>query len=223
MAAASARAPTTVSLRNLGAKRTLILVDGLRWVNESSASGVSAAVDLNTIPVEHRRSHRDPDRRRIVAVRLRRDRRRGQHHHQEEGRRARLARLRRRLFGRRRQDLLGQRLARRQHRSSRLLHGHQPLQAERHQLGRLGAVALSDAGHRRCAESGQLELGDAVHALPVRHARRRRLRRASATAASATSRANGVRAARRHPAVPRRLPPFHRGATVSTSRRTTCC
>ncbi|MCB1578837.1 MAG: TonB-dependent receptor, partial [Xanthomonadales bacterium] len=41
---------TTVSLRNLGAKRTLILVDGLRWVGESSASGVSAAVDLNTIP-----------------------------------------------------------------------------------------------------------------------------------------------------------------------------
>lgn len=41
---------TTVSLRNLGAKRTLILVDGLRWVSESSASGVSAAVDLNTIP-----------------------------------------------------------------------------------------------------------------------------------------------------------------------------
>ncbi|GAA0717792.1 TonB-dependent receptor [Dokdonella soli] len=41
---------TTISLRNLGAKRTLILVDGVRWVNESSASGVSAAVDLNTIP-----------------------------------------------------------------------------------------------------------------------------------------------------------------------------
>ncbi|HEX6834662.1 MAG TPA: TonB-dependent receptor [Rudaea sp.] len=41
---------TTISLRNLNAKRTLILVDGLRWVNESSASGVSAAVDLNTIP-----------------------------------------------------------------------------------------------------------------------------------------------------------------------------
>jgi iron complex outermembrane receptor protein len=41
---------TTISLRNLDAKRTLILVDGLRWVNESSASGVSAAVDLNTIP-----------------------------------------------------------------------------------------------------------------------------------------------------------------------------
>jgi iron complex outermembrane recepter protein len=41
---------TTVSLRNLGAKRTLVLVDGLRWVSESSASGVSAAVDINTIP-----------------------------------------------------------------------------------------------------------------------------------------------------------------------------
>jgi iron complex outermembrane recepter protein len=41
---------TTISLRNLNAKRTLILVDGLRWVDESSASGVSAAVDLNTIP-----------------------------------------------------------------------------------------------------------------------------------------------------------------------------
>ncbi len=41
---------TTISLRNLNPKRTLILVDGLRWVNESSASGVSAAVDLNTIP-----------------------------------------------------------------------------------------------------------------------------------------------------------------------------
>jgi iron complex outermembrane receptor protein len=41
---------TTVSLRNLGAKRVLVLVDGVRWVNESSASGVNAAVDLNTIP-----------------------------------------------------------------------------------------------------------------------------------------------------------------------------
>ncbi len=41
---------TTISLRNLNAKRTLILVDGLRWINGSSASGVNAAVDLNTIP-----------------------------------------------------------------------------------------------------------------------------------------------------------------------------
>ncbi len=42
---------TTVDLRHLGAKRVLVLVDGLRWVNEASASGVSAATDLNTIPM----------------------------------------------------------------------------------------------------------------------------------------------------------------------------
>ena len=40
----------TADLRHLGPKRTLVLVDGIRWVNESSASGVSAATDLNTIP-----------------------------------------------------------------------------------------------------------------------------------------------------------------------------
>ena len=41
----------TVDLRHLGAKRVLVLVDGIRWVNESSASGVGSAVDLNTIPL----------------------------------------------------------------------------------------------------------------------------------------------------------------------------
>jgi len=40
-----------VDLRHLGAKRVLVLVDGKRWVNESSASGVGAATDLNTIPM----------------------------------------------------------------------------------------------------------------------------------------------------------------------------
>ncbi|HYM42133.1 MAG TPA: TonB-dependent receptor plug domain-containing protein, partial [Steroidobacteraceae bacterium] len=40
-----------VDLRNLDAKRTLVLVDGLRWVNESSASGVSGSADLATIPI----------------------------------------------------------------------------------------------------------------------------------------------------------------------------
>jgi len=40
-----------ISLRSLGAKRTLVLVDGMRWVAGSSASGVSNATDLNTIPV----------------------------------------------------------------------------------------------------------------------------------------------------------------------------
>lgn len=42
---------TTVDLRHLTSKRVLVLVDGLRWVNESSASGVSGVVDLNTIPL----------------------------------------------------------------------------------------------------------------------------------------------------------------------------
>ena len=41
-----------VDLRNLDSKRTLVLVDGLRWVNESSASGVSGSADLSTIPIE---------------------------------------------------------------------------------------------------------------------------------------------------------------------------
>ena len=40
-----------VALRNLDSKRVLVLVDGLRWVNESSASGISGSADLNTIPV----------------------------------------------------------------------------------------------------------------------------------------------------------------------------
>ena len=40
-----------IDLRFLGSKRTLVLVDGVRWVNGSSASGISSATDLNTIPV----------------------------------------------------------------------------------------------------------------------------------------------------------------------------
>ncbi len=40
-----------VALRHLNPKRTLVLVDGIRWVNGSSASGVENSVDLNTIPV----------------------------------------------------------------------------------------------------------------------------------------------------------------------------
>jgi iron complex outermembrane receptor protein len=40
-----------VDLRNLDSKRVLVLVDGIRWVNESSASGVSGSADLNTIPL----------------------------------------------------------------------------------------------------------------------------------------------------------------------------
>lgn len=39
-----------LSLRNLGAKRTLVLVNGKRWIAGASASGVPGTVDLNTIP-----------------------------------------------------------------------------------------------------------------------------------------------------------------------------
>jgi len=39
-----------IDLRYLGSKRTLVLVDGLRFVNGASASGVPGAVDLNAIP-----------------------------------------------------------------------------------------------------------------------------------------------------------------------------
>jgi iron complex outermembrane receptor protein len=39
-----------LDLRYLGAKRTLVLVDGLRFVNGASASGIPATVDLNSIP-----------------------------------------------------------------------------------------------------------------------------------------------------------------------------
>jgi iron complex outermembrane receptor protein len=40
-----------IDLRYLGAKRTLVLVDGLRFVNGASASGIPSTVDLNSIPV----------------------------------------------------------------------------------------------------------------------------------------------------------------------------
>jgi iron complex outermembrane receptor protein len=40
-----------VDLRHLESKRVLVLVDGIRWINESSASGVGSATDLNTIPL----------------------------------------------------------------------------------------------------------------------------------------------------------------------------
>ena len=39
-----------LSLRNLNAKRTLVLVDGRRWIAGASASGVPGTVDLNTLP-----------------------------------------------------------------------------------------------------------------------------------------------------------------------------
>jgi len=41
---------TQIALRNVNAKRTLVLVDGRRWVAGASASGVPSTVDLNTVP-----------------------------------------------------------------------------------------------------------------------------------------------------------------------------
>ena len=40
-----------IDLRYLASKRVLVLVDGRRWIKGSSGSGVSGAVDLNSIPV----------------------------------------------------------------------------------------------------------------------------------------------------------------------------
>lgn len=39
-----------IDLRYLGSKRTLVMVDSMRFVNASSASGVPGSVDLNSIP-----------------------------------------------------------------------------------------------------------------------------------------------------------------------------
>jgi hypothetical protein len=149
---------TTIALRNLNAKETLILVDGLRWVNESSASGVSAAVDLNTIPAGV------VERIEVLAVRLGCDWRRHQHHHQEEPGRRRHQPVLRRLLGRRRQDLFGRLFARRQRRALQLLRRRQPLQAERDQLGGLVTSVCPGTWHR----AGECEFGDAVHARAVR-------------------------------------------------------
>ncbi len=80
-AAASAPARPKADLRYLGSKRVLVLVDGVRWVNGSSASGVSGAADLNTVPTAAGRAHRSTRRRRVAHLRLRRHRRRHQHHH----------------------------------------------------------------------------------------------------------------------------------------------
>src|SRR5918994_2901623 len=39
-----------IDLRYLGSRRVLVLVDGIRYVNAASASGVPGSTDLNTIP-----------------------------------------------------------------------------------------------------------------------------------------------------------------------------
>jgi iron complex outermembrane receptor protein len=42
---------TRINLRDLGSQRTLVLVNGRRWVTGASLAGVGGSVDLNTIPV----------------------------------------------------------------------------------------------------------------------------------------------------------------------------
>ena len=49
-AAVSAPAAAEIDLRYLGSRRVLVLVDGLRYVNGASASGVPGSTDLNSIP-----------------------------------------------------------------------------------------------------------------------------------------------------------------------------
>ena len=71
-----------IDLRYLGAKRTLVLVDGLRYVNGASASGIPGTVDLNSIPDVDDRARRSAAVGRLAALRIGRDRRRRQHHHQ---------------------------------------------------------------------------------------------------------------------------------------------
>src|SRR5690348_16141513 len=39
-----------IDLRYLGSRRSLVLVDGLRFLNAASASGVPGSIDLNAIP-----------------------------------------------------------------------------------------------------------------------------------------------------------------------------
>ena len=81
MAAASAPARPKSTCAISARSATLVLVDGLRYVNGASASGVPGSIDLNTIPegmIERVEVLQD---RRILDLRLRRHRRRRQHHH----------------------------------------------------------------------------------------------------------------------------------------------
>ena len=49
--AGTAHGSSSINLRNLGDNRTLILVDGRRWVNGAGTRGFRDFVDLNTIPL----------------------------------------------------------------------------------------------------------------------------------------------------------------------------
>ena len=77
-----------VDLRYLGSRRVLVLVDGLRYVNGASASGVPGSTDLNSIPEGMIERVEVLQARRLGDLRLGRDRRRGQHHHPPRSRTA---------------------------------------------------------------------------------------------------------------------------------------
>ena len=94
-----------IDLRYLGSRRTLVLVDGLRFVNGASASGVPRLGRPQHHSRKHDRARRSPAGRRVGDLRFGRDRRRRQHHHQAapEGLRG-LGAARRLLAAGRRQD-----------------------------------------------------------------------------------------------------------------------
>ena len=70
----------TIDLRNLGADRTLVLVNGRRYVAGQSGG---STVDLNTIPHRFHRARRGVDGRCVVHLWLRCRGRCGQHHPEE--------------------------------------------------------------------------------------------------------------------------------------------
>jgi len=131
-----------IDLRYLGSRRTLVLVDGLRYVNATSASGVPGSIDLNSIPesmIERVEVLQDG----AGDLRLRRHRRRRQHHHQEEPGRVRRPGAARRLRrGRRLYAELPAELGQRRGRVDADRRGRQFRQAEPDQLGRPGHLTV---------------------------------------------------------------------------------
>ncbi len=154
-----------VDLRYLGSRRILVLVDGLRYVNGASASGVPGSVDLNSIPegMIERVEVLQGGASAIYGSDAIAGR--GQHHHPAAtGRTGRLGAARR---VRRRRRLhpelfaeLGRRHERRPHPNR---HRRQLREAGRGQLGRPKHLALPDPGADRLRRD--LQLGHAQRPL----------------------------------------------------------
>ena len=103
-AAASAPALRKWTCATLPSKRVLVLVDGRRWVKGSSGSGVSGAVDLNSIPANAIKSIEILQDGASADLWLGCDRRRAEHHHGRRLRHVQDLRLRRAVWRRRRRD-----------------------------------------------------------------------------------------------------------------------